>query len=56
MKPIQPINKTIKNRIKNKYWSHSLYVIEEEYVPSSLMESLPPINEDEGENMEPVDK
>jgi hypothetical protein len=37
MKPIEKINRKMKKLIKDKYWQNSLYVIEEEYVPASLV-------------------
>ena len=43
MKPIQKINKKFirsKNNVKDRYWANSLYAIEEEYVPTSLLEQV----------------
>ena len=52
MKPVERINKKfIKDRsIKDKYWASSLYAIEEEYVPTSLVQNLPEIIEEDPQN------
>lgn len=36
MKPIEPLNKPISTRIKNRYCDSALFTIEEEFVPKSI--------------------
>ena len=45
MKPVEKINKKYMKSVKDRYWASSLYAIEEEYVPTSLVENIPIIEE-----------
>lgn len=54
MKPISAINKQyIKAaNIRDRYWASSLYAIEEEYVPTSLIENMSQIPEEGSKQQE----